>query len=382
MAKKKIKKLNSYKEGGFKSANLAGGLGAASTFGTNMIDQFAPISSDGGQSRGAHMGKGALKGAASGAAIGSIVPGIGTAVGAVVGGVAGAVGGLFGDKKENEALRKAAMQRHYQRFGRINPFGHGGYTGSNSSIMGGYVGRNQGYSDSVEKFNPEMNLTEFNNGGTHEENPFGGIPQGLGPDGKPNVVEAGETKFQDYIFSDRLKMDSPEDYGFSNKLKGKTFAEASKKLFAEFKERPNDPISKTTWLTNIPSLMQANEEAKSLREANKFAEGGNLNEEEIVMGTKEEMEHTKSKAKAREIAIEHLAEHPNYYSKLKGAGLADSYATGGRAYAEGGQIKAGDYEIEDLTLEEVEFLQSQGFDVEFQNEREAQRFGCGGHLIK
>lgn len=44
---------------------------------------------------------------------------------------------------------------------------------------------------------------------------------------------------------------------------------------------------------------------------------------EIAMGTKVEMEHTKSKEKAEKIAKEHLAEHPDYYSRLKKAGLAD-----------------------------------------------------------
>lgn len=42
---------------------------------------------------------------------------------------------------------------------------------------------------------------------------------------------------------------------------------------------------------------------------------------EIAMGTKVEMEHTKSKEEAEKIAKEHLAEHPDYYSRLKSAGL-------------------------------------------------------------
>jgi hypothetical protein len=37
-------------------------------------------------------------------------------------------------------------------------------------------------------------ITEFNEGGTHEENPFGGIYQGMHPNGKPNLVEQGELK--------------------------------------------------------------------------------------------------------------------------------------------------------------------------------------------
>lgn len=51
---------------------------------------------------------------------------------------------------------------------------------------------------------------EFNNGGTHEENPNGGIPQGMGSNGKLNTVEEGETSFDfedgKYIFSNRLKL--------------------------------------------------------------------------------------------------------------------------------------------------------------------------------
>lgn len=56
----------------------------------------------------------------------------------------------------------------------------------------------------------DMELNEFNNGGTHEENPLGGIPQGMGANGKMNTVEEGETSFDfddgKYIFSDRLKL--------------------------------------------------------------------------------------------------------------------------------------------------------------------------------
>ena len=47
----------------------------------------------------------------------------------------------------------------------------------------------------------------FENGGTHEQNSLGGIPQGMGANGKPNFVEEGETKFEDYIFSNNINMD-------------------------------------------------------------------------------------------------------------------------------------------------------------------------------
>lgn len=44
---------------------------------------------------------------------------------------------------------------------------------------------------------------------------------------------------------------------------------------------------------------------------------------QLVMGIKVEMEHTNNREEAEEIAKDHLTEDPKYYSKLKGAGLAD-----------------------------------------------------------
>jgi hypothetical protein len=51
-------------------------------------------------------------------------------------------------------------------------------------------------------------LTEFKGGGTHEENSLGGIPLGIGSNGKRNSVEEGETRYEfkggGYIFSNRI----------------------------------------------------------------------------------------------------------------------------------------------------------------------------------
>ena len=50
-------------------------------------------------------------------------------------------------------------------------------------------------------------VTLFENGGSHSQNSLGGIPQGVGANGKPNLVEEGETKWNDYIFSNSIDMD-------------------------------------------------------------------------------------------------------------------------------------------------------------------------------
>lgn len=48
-----------------------------------------------------------------------------------------------------------------------------------------------------------------------------------------------------------------------------------------------------------------------------------LDQEELYLGSKEEMEHTDDPAKAFEISTDHVTDNPHYYSQLKQAGLTD-----------------------------------------------------------
>lgn len=87
-------------------------------------------------------------------------------------------------------------------------------------------------------------LSFINAGGTHESNPFEGIQVGIDPQGTPNLVEEGEVIWNDYVFSNRLKV--PKAVRNKYKLGGikpLTFAGAVKRLQKESEERPNDPIS-------------------------------------------------------------------------------------------------------------------------------------------
>ena len=108
-------------------------------------------------------------------------------------------------------------------------------------------------------------LEYINNGHTHSENPYGGVPMGSDRDGIPNLVEEGETIWNDYVFSNRLKV--PEILTDKYKLnKDITFAEASKKLGKEIEETPNDPISKRTFNLFMQDLQQSQEEVKAKKE--------------------------------------------------------------------------------------------------------------------
>ena len=108
-------------------------------------------------------------------------------------------------------------------------------------------------------------LEYINNGNTHENNILGGVPMGSDRDGIPNLVEEGETIWNDYVFSNRLKV--PETLTDKYKLnKDITFAEASKKLGKEIEETPNDPISKRTFNFFMNDLQQSQEEVKAKKE--------------------------------------------------------------------------------------------------------------------
>ena len=58
---------------------------------------------------------------------------------------------------------------------------------------------------------PVGEVTKYNEGGSHEENPHGGVPIGQGKNGKMNTVEEGEASYESdegkYIFSNRIFLD-------------------------------------------------------------------------------------------------------------------------------------------------------------------------------
>lgn len=123
-------------------------------------------------------------------------------------------------------------------------------------------------------------LLHINNGGSHESNPYEGVQLGIDLEGVPNLVEEGETIFNDYVFSKRLKV--PKAIRNKYKIRGTksiSFAEMSKKMAKESEERPNDPISMRGLEAMMADLANTQEglRAKNINnteESNKFATGG------------------------------------------------------------------------------------------------------------
>lgn len=154
-------------------------------------------------------------------------------------------------------------KKKYKEGGNLK-FGFGGDVGT-LSVNGG-------------DFPMPGNFISINNGGSHESNPYEGVPIGVDPEGVPNLVEEGETIFNDYVFSKRLKV--PKAIRDKYKLRGTkelSFAEASKKLAKESEERPNDPIA-TRGLEAIMTDLANAQEQKRVQEnkGNTFSRGGKM----------------------------------------------------------------------------------------------------------
>ena len=121
-------------------------------------------------------------------------------------------------------------------------------------------------------------IVQINSGGLHSTNPVEGVRMGIDPQGIPNLVEEGEVIFNDYVFSNRLKV--PKAIRQKYKLRDNiTFADAAKKLSKESEERPNDPISKRGLESFMSALAESQEEVRienEDRRMNRYAKGGKL----------------------------------------------------------------------------------------------------------
>ncbi len=119
-------------------------------------------------------------------------------------------------------------------------------------------------------------VTEFNAGGSHEENPYGGVPQGIAPDGAPNLVEQGEVKLSDiigqdnqYVLSNRIMVDAEHarQFNIPDSVVGMTYAAAFKKLYQPLKERNGNIEVKNEIAHLANAFMQAQDSIKAEQEA-------------------------------------------------------------------------------------------------------------------
>ena len=222
---------------------------------------------------------------------------IGALVGAVVNPTLMAISGAVQDNKLNKlsdqfnVLSNAALQRNVQNFSNV-------ITDSTNMMFDNKAIQTKAYGGPLGCFwdTFDNGVRYIKNGGTHEQNPHDGVPQGIAPDGLPNLVEEGEVIFNDFVYSDRLKLTKEQAEQF--KLGGEmSYAQAALKLSKESEERPNDMISKNGLKDSMNKLkvMQEklkakNDEKKLKREINKLLKNLPVIEEQSIEDSTQNVE--------------------------------------------------------------------------------------------
>jgi hypothetical protein len=107
-------------------------------------------------------------------------------------------------------------------------------------------------------------VTEYNEGGSHGQNPLGGVPVGPNQQGGQNLVEQGETRHEDYIYSNAFTLDENDAarFNLNSKYIGKSFSDISRDINSEIKNRPFDRLTTKTAKGNLNRLMMAQETIK------------------------------------------------------------------------------------------------------------------------
>ena len=168
-------------------------------------------------------------GTVAGGILGSVIPGAGTALGASIGGSLGGMvtkshqqGEMNDQQAENVAMQQQQMDiknatsnynaQQHPMYG--TNFAMGGFmpnvnTWQYSNVGGmNYKCGGQMYSHGGQLGNDNKaaqmtkgldNVTVYANGGTHEENKYNGIPVGT-----KGLVEQGEVRYKNYIFSNKF----------------------------------------------------------------------------------------------------------------------------------------------------------------------------------
>ena len=113
--------------------------------------------------------------------------------------------------------------------------------------------------------------TRIDTGGSHEENPNGGVQLGVDPEGIPNLLEEGEPVYKDYVFSDNIKAKKSwlEENNIPVSYADKLYSEIADAFVDEAEERPNDPISRNgleAMLTRLAAAQEAQKQEDQMKE--------------------------------------------------------------------------------------------------------------------
>lgn len=198
-------------------------------------------------------------------------------------------GGLFNKgkaRRKNEALRNEMLAAETRAYNQVDNNIDNLKTQQSDMLeatyaaFGGPLGHPYmyGFGGNVNTHGGDFptGLTHINAGGTHEESPYQGVPMGQDAEGTPNLVEENETIYNDYVFSERLKVptiDKPMNgkkyqqwEKVLRKYKNKSYSDAAKKAEKDsgVDERPNDPIARRGFESVLEILAQSQEQVRDI----------------------------------------------------------------------------------------------------------------------
>ena len=122
-------------------------------------------------------------------------------------------------------------------------------------------------------------------GGSHEENPNGGVQIGVDQEGTPNLLEEGEPVYKDYVYSDNIKASERflKENNIPEKYAGELYSKIADSFFTEAENRPYDPISRNGLEAMLGRLADAQEGQKAYNEQRQLErELKNLSPDELA----------------------------------------------------------------------------------------------------
>lgn len=269
----------------------------------------------------ADIGLKASEGALAGSALGPWGT-LGGAIGGTAAGIANSVTKAFRYKKDLRNL--VSLNKEADIAGNNLFFNYGDELSSKDNRM-----NLQNYSKINSTKLAEGGQIEnvFNNGGTHESNPYGGIFQGQ------DQVEEGEVRIGDFIFSARVNADRDilSKFNCAVKRENATYADIAKQILDNFNER-NDYISNKTKRVLFERLAQAQEYQKVSEEAAKYG----MTPEEYTQYQQQlqEQQAAQQQYQQEEAPVDEqqmMMQQP-FYEDVE----PQQYAFGGRMFANGG----------------------------------------------
>lgn len=148
--------------------------------------------------------------------------------------------------------------------------------------------RSKNQFDQGGQMNTMKDVSTIDAGGSHEANPYGGVPMGIGSNGKQNLVEEGEVIWKGYVFPKRQIPDTDILKKFNTNFKKKfiSYADAAQFIIDLHKEQSNNAYDQQTFEVEMTRLRQAKEYQDLAEEAAQYG----MTPEEYLIALQQQQE--------------------------------------------------------------------------------------------